>query len=122
MTASYWKIGRRIVESEQRGKKRAGYGEALLERLAADLTAKFGRGFGVRNLWLIRRFFVHWPEDQILQTVSVESRSVNQGPLKSSEIVQTSSAESSFKRLKQLVRYFPLPRSHYVGLTGDFER
>lgn len=118
MTASYWEIGRRIVESEQRGKKRAGYGEALLERLAADLTAKFGRGFGARNLWLMRRFFVHWPEDQILQTVSAESQSVNKGPLKSSEIVQTSSAESSFKRLKQLVRYFPLPWSHYVRLMG----
>lgn len=118
MTASYWEIGRRIVESEQRGKKRAGYGEALLERLAADLTAKFGRGFGARNLWLMRRFFVHWPEDQILQTVSAESQSVNQGSLKSSEIVQTSSAESSFKRLKQLVRYFPLPWSHYVRLMG----
>ena len=118
MTASYWEIGRRIVESEQRGKKRAGYGEALLERLAADLTAKFGRGFGARNLWLMRRFFVHWPEDQILQTVSAESQSVNQGLLKSSEIVQTSSAESSFKRLKQLVRYFPLPWSHYVRLMG----
>jgi predicted nuclease of restriction endonuclease-like (RecB) superfamily len=118
MTASYWEIGRRIVESEQRGKKRAGYGEALLERLAADLTAKFGRGFGARNLWLMRRFFVHWPEDQILQTVSAESQSVNQGLLKSSEIVQTSSAESSFKRLKQLVHYFPLPWSHYVRLMG----
>ena len=118
MTATYWEIGRRIVESEQRGKKRAGYGEALLERLAADLTAKFGRGFGARNLWLMRRFFVHWPEDQILQTVSAESRSVPQGPRKSSEIVQTSSAESSFKRLKQLVRYFPLPWSHYVRLMG----
>ncbi|MGA7127643.1 MAG: PDDEXK nuclease domain-containing protein, partial [Chthoniobacterales bacterium] len=118
MTASYWEIGRRIVESEQRGKKRAGYGEALLERLATDLTAKFGRGFGARNLWLMRRFFVHWPEDQILQTVSAESRSVPQGPRKSSEIVQTSSAESSFKRLKQLVRYFPLPWSHYVRLMG----
>ena len=118
MTASYWEIGRRIVESEQRGKKRAGYGEALLERLAADLTAKFGRGFGARNLWLMRRFFVHWPEDQILQTVSAESQSVNQDPLKTSEIAQTSSAEFSFKRLKQLVRYFPLPWSHCVRLMG----
>jgi predicted nuclease of restriction endonuclease-like (RecB) superfamily len=66
----------------------------------------------------MRRFFVHWPEDQILQTVSAESQSVNQGLLKSSEIVQTSSAESSFKRLKQLVHYFPLPWSHYVRLMG----
>ena len=118
MTATYWEIGRRIVESEQRGKKRAEYGEALLERLAADLTAKFGRGFGVRNLWLMRRFFVHWPEDQILQTVSAESQSIPQGPSKTSEIVQTLSAESSFKQLKQLVRYFPLPWSHYVRLMA----
>ena len=118
LTATYWEIGRRIVESEQRGRKRAGYGEALLERLAADLTTKFGRGFGARNLWLMRRFFVHWPEDQILQTVSAESQSVPQGLLKTSEIAQTSSAESSFKRLKQLIRYFPLPWSHYVRLMG----
>ena len=118
MTATYWEIGRRIVESEQRGKKRAEYGEALLERLAADLTAKFGRGFGVRNLWLMRRFFVHWPEDQILQTVSAESHSIPQGPSKIGEIVQTPSAESSFKQLKQLVRYFPLPWSHYVRLMA----
>ena len=36
MTASYWEIGRRIVEFEQGGKDRAKYGEALIERLAAD--------------------------------------------------------------------------------------
>jgi hypothetical protein len=40
MTATYWEVGRRIVDFEQGGKKRAGYGEALLERLAADLIAK----------------------------------------------------------------------------------
>lgn len=45
MTASYWEIGSRIVEAEQRGKQRAGYGEQLIERLSADLTAQFRRGF-----------------------------------------------------------------------------
>ncbi len=30
MTASYWEIGRRIVEAEQQGKRRAGYGEQFL--------------------------------------------------------------------------------------------
>lgn len=34
MTATYWEIGRRIVEFEQGGKKRADYGVELLERLA----------------------------------------------------------------------------------------
>ncbi len=47
MTASYWEIGRRIVEFEQGGKGRAEYGQQLLKRLSSDLTARFGRGFGV---------------------------------------------------------------------------
>lgn len=38
MTASYWEIGRRIVEAEQKGKRRAGYGEQLIELLSVDLT------------------------------------------------------------------------------------
>ncbi len=50
MTASYWEIGRRIVEFEQEGQERAEYGSALLKRLSADLTAGFGRGFGIYNL------------------------------------------------------------------------
>ncbi len=56
MTASYWEIGRRIVEAEQNGKRRAGYGEALITRLSADLTAQFGRGFSSDNLENICRF------------------------------------------------------------------
>src|SRR5262245_35551111 len=41
MTATYWLVGRRIVELEQGGRARAGYGEALLDRLSSDLTARF---------------------------------------------------------------------------------
>jgi predicted GNAT family N-acyltransferase len=37
MTATYWEIGRRIVESEMRGEVRADYGEKLVEQLATDL-------------------------------------------------------------------------------------
>ena len=44
-TAMYWEIGRRIIEFEQAGKPRAGYGEELLARLSKDLTEKHGRGF-----------------------------------------------------------------------------
>jgi hypothetical protein len=50
MTATYWEIGRRIVQSEQAGEKRAEYGELLIKQLAKDLSASFGRGFGPRNL------------------------------------------------------------------------
>ena len=45
MTAAYWFIGRYIVEFEQSGEERAEYRAALIERLAADLTKRFGRGF-----------------------------------------------------------------------------
>jgi hypothetical protein len=46
MTAVYWEIGRRIVETEQAGAARANYGDELIKQLATDLTAQFGRGFG----------------------------------------------------------------------------
>lgn len=67
MTASYWEIGRRIVEAEQKGRRRAGYGEQLIARLSDDLTAQFGRGFSRQNLQQMRSFFLVWP---ICQTVS----------------------------------------------------
>nr|CEH53306.1 conserved hypothetical protein [Xanthomonas citri pv. citri] len=70
MTASYWEIGRRIVEAEQKGRRRAGYGEQLMERLSADLTARFGRGFGVNNLESMRRFYLSYSQPEISQTVS----------------------------------------------------
>ncbi len=73
MTASYWEIGRRIVEFEQGGENRAAYGQALLKRLSADLSASFGRGFGVVNLQQMRNFYLAWPVKQIYQTVSDKS-------------------------------------------------
>ena len=57
MTATYWEIGRRLVELEQGGSERAAYGEALIERLSADLSARFGRGFSRQNLWQMRLFY-----------------------------------------------------------------
>lgn len=70
MTATYWEIGRRIVEHEQRGRHRAGYGEELIERLSVDLSERFGRGFGRRNLFLMRGFYLSYPD--IVQTVSAQ--------------------------------------------------
>lgn len=73
MTATYWEIGRRIVEFEQQGQERAEYGEALIKQLAADLTRQFGRGFGAVNLSQMRRFYLAWPPPQIFQTPSEKS-------------------------------------------------
>jgi predicted nuclease of restriction endonuclease-like (RecB) superfamily len=119
MTATYWEIGRRIVQSEQRGKRRADYGEALLQNLAFDLTAKFGRGFGLANLKNIRKFFLTWPEGGISQTVSGQSASQLTGS-SSYEKGQTPSGllkrGQELARLGELVGRFPLPWSHYVRL------
>lgn len=75
MTTAYWQIGQRIVEYEQRGEQRAQYGKQLLERLAKDLTERFGRGFGYSNLNLIRQFYLTYKDRQpILQSLIGESR------------------------------------------------
>lgn len=70
MTATYREIGRRIVALEHGGAERAAYGEALLERLARDLSARFGRGFSVTNLKQMHAFHLAWPAVRTGQTPS----------------------------------------------------
>src|SRR5439155_3557009 len=53
-----WLIGREIVEEEQRGRKKAGYGVALLEDLADKLAAEFGAGCSATNLRWFRQFYL----------------------------------------------------------------
>lgn len=72
MTATYWEIGRRIVENEQRGKKRAGYGRELMRLLANDLSHRFGRGFSYPNVNRFRQFYLSHPVEKILSTLSRE--------------------------------------------------
>ena len=101
MTAAYWSIGHRIIEFEQSGQKRAEYGTALVERLAADLTQRFSRGFSRQNLRQMRMFYLSYPAERIQQTLSGES--------------ETTSTEV---RLGELVAAFPLPWSAYVRLIS----
>lgn len=42
MTATYWKVGRRIVELEQGGEGRAKYRQELLKRLSVALSGRTG--------------------------------------------------------------------------------
>ena len=90
MTATYWQIGRRLVEVEQDGEGKAEYGERLVERLSQDLTARFGRGFGRSNLFQMRAFYIAYTQK-----------------------VQTLSGQ-----LDTLSALFPLPWSHYVKLLS----
>jgi hypothetical protein len=134
MTATYWEVGRRIVEFEQGGKKRAEYGTELLERLSRDLTERHGRGFGVVNLSHMKKFYLCWPVEKILQTpsekssaeilptASGESAPVYSAALSKSKspILQTPSAKFTtgdwVEFLRTLAARFPLPWSHYVKL------
>ena len=68
MTSTYWQIGRRIVEEEQRGKERAEYGKALIAALSAELTRDYGSGFSKRYLAYFRKFYLTVPDWTILQT------------------------------------------------------
>lgn len=61
MVESYWHVGRLIVEHEQAGRRRAKYGERLLDGLSARLTTEFGRGFTTTNLRYMRQFFLAFP-------------------------------------------------------------
>ena len=51
---AYWEIGREIVEFEQKGKARGGYGEQLIERLSTDMTQEFGGGFSIKTFQFVR--------------------------------------------------------------------
>ena len=68
MIATYWNIGRRIVEEEQQGKERAEYGTELIKMLAKELTQEYGSGFSERYLAYFRKFYITIPNLQILQT------------------------------------------------------
>jgi hypothetical protein len=58
---TYWQIGRHIVEFEQGGEVRAGYGKRLLTTLAEVLAAEFGKGFDASNLRNMRLFYQAFP-------------------------------------------------------------
>ena len=117
MTAAYWLIGHRIIEFEQSGEERAAYGTALMERLAADLTQRFGRGFSRQNIQYMRLFYVSYPSDQIRQALSGK---LARSPRR--RIRQRASGESDTTsieiRLVELLAAFPLPWSAYVRLLS----
>ena len=117
MTAAYWLIGRRIVEFEQSGEERAEYGKALIERLAEDLTRRFGRGFSRQNLQHMRLFYLAYPPNRIRQTVSGKLARHPQLPIR-----QTPSGISGVSPVAvgfdDLLTAFPLPWSAYVRLLS----
>jgi len=136
------------VEFEQQGQERAGYGEQILSKLSQDLTKRFGRGFGRRNLFQIRAFYlayrsiVQTSSAQLVkeQTLSAQSGagvqatlSLESDPVKSQTLFADSQTDKSagssrksgisesvirISSLSDLAGAFPLPWSHYVRLLS----
>ena len=75
MIATYWNIGRRIVEEEQHGKERAEYGKRVIASLAQNLTAKYGKGFNRKDIYNYLKFYRMFPE--IVDTVRRQSEKVD---------------------------------------------
>ncbi len=85
MVQAYWEIGEQIYiacgENE-----RAEYGKGLLRYLSEKLTSEFGAGFAVRNLQMMRKFYLmyqnantlcsqlSWSHYRILMRISDDNR------------------------------------------------
>jgi len=95
MVEAYWLIGKRIVEEEQFGEDRAGYGEKILKTLSMELTQEFGKGFSLTNLKSIRKFYLVFGGVEKGQTVSDQFNS---------SIWQTLSAKLSWSHYERLMR------------------
>jgi len=110
-----FEIGRRIVEHEQKGSKRAEYGAELLKELSARLTEEFGKGFSPVNLSYMRRFFLSC-KDRVPQ-ISQQAT----GKLALPQVGQTISGELMRDQIFQqptekFTNPFRLSWTHYVLL------
>ncbi len=129
MVYTYYEIGRMIVEDEQQGKERAGYGKQVLKELSVKLTAEFGRGFSVENLDRMRFFYKTYSFSISSNSLTNSQSDTNKSiPQKSSAQLQESENESNtipetVSRIpavnpnsQSVIRKFNLSWSHYIKL------
>ena len=88
-------VGRMIVEHEQGGADRAEYGKQTLEQLSSELTAEFRRGYSVRNLRDMRRFYLAYQDrlPEIRQNISAELPAPEPHPSEGASDVRDISAQ-----------------------------
>jgi predicted nuclease of restriction endonuclease-like (RecB) superfamily len=99
-----WLIGREIVEEEQNGKKRAGYGKNILLELSEQLSALYGRGYSVDNLEAFRQFFLTYP----LLISEMASR-------KSNAILISETLSRKSERAHSMIEWMPGMISHDIS-------
>ncbi len=67
MVMAYWNIGKQIYEACGES-ERAEYGKQLLQYLADKLTKEFGKGFTIRNLQMMRQFYLTFQKANALRS------------------------------------------------------
>lgn len=115
-----FEIGRRIVEHEQKGAKRAAYGAEVIKELSARLTEEFGRGFSVKNVENMRRFYLLWKggSPAISQTLSAKCHDSQNPQSPSAECAHPIVIPATFPTKAWPKSPFTLSWSHYVELLG----
>lgn len=116
-----FEIGRRIVEQEQKGKRRAAYGQEVIKALAERLTEEFGKGFSISNLKSMRQFYLQ-NQHRIGQSTTGQLAASSKGQ---SVTGQSQTAKISQSLTGQLPSQetaspclFTLSWTHYVFLLG----
>ena len=129
MVYTYYEIGRMIVEDEQQGKERAGYGKKVLKELSKQLNLEFGKGFSVDNLQNMRQFFLTYSIYETASRISssdnvnISSRSLTKIEFTGKPSIQQTTTEerkqSENKEIaipSSIIRKFNLSWSHYIKL------
>ena len=121
MVITYFEIGRMIVEEQQQGKDKAEYGKAILIELSSVLTKEFGRGFSLRNLEQMRRFYMVYSKTQTLSAFFEKVQTLSVNSEKSSTLLSISENSATLSRnleniTQTLSAVFKLSWSHYLTL------
>ncbi len=111
----YWDIGQGIVEKQQT----AGWGDAVVERLAADLRAGFPdiRGFSVANLWRMKQFYLAHTTPEFLAQAARELKRA-QGPFLAQPVREMDIEKTDTEKLAQSVRELVAasPWGHHINI------
>lgn len=123
MLQTYWTIGQYIIEAEQDGKNRAGYGKALIDRLSRDLTLRYGKGFNRSNLQYMRKLYLEFPICTTLSRILSWSHYVE--ILKSDDPLEISfyvaQCENEMWSVRELQRQKKSMLFHRLALSRDRE-
>ena len=128
MVVAYWLIGREIVQEDQGGQRRAGYGDALLDDLSRKLTARYGKGYSVTNLKNFRTFYQayatrspirHLSSDELASGTSVSRMSTDELP---SHGHAGFASQLSWTHYRQLMRVENVPARSFYEIQAIHER